>query len=65
MLRHYVLLLGMLLGMWSPIHAQQSAESAEPFRKANAVLLYTNAAPDSVLHAMAENLRRRGFETAE
>ncbi|KUG06652.1 hypothetical protein [Solirubrum puertoriconensis] len=51
--------------MWNPIHAQQPAESSEPFRKANAVLLYTNAAPDSVLYAMAENLRRRGFETAE
>jgi hypothetical protein len=48
----------------STVHAQSVSEASKPFRKANAVLLYTSVPADSVLHILALNLRQRGFEVA-
>ena len=55
-------LLALLWGsLASPAHAQTKAGATEPFRRANTVWLYTSAAPAEVLHALADNLRQRGF----
>ncbi|WP_375415915.1 hypothetical protein [uncultured Hymenobacter sp.] len=61
-----LLLLGLgLVGFCTAARAQRNGAEVMPFRKANAVLLFTRMAPDSVLRLLANNLRERGFETAE
>lgn len=61
-MRRYALALVAWSGLMRSGYAQATPEATAPFRRANMVRLYTPAAPVVVLHALAENLRQRGFE---